>query len=351
MIPQKLLECVANISEGQSSATITALGQAISQHCSLLHTDISPSAHRTVFTFAGTPQAVMAAASALCQQALALIDMRQHRGAHPRLGAVDVLPFVPLAGITAQEANRLTLQLAEQLAQMLQIPIYLYELSASHPHRAALPAIRKGQYEGLSDKILQKMWQPDYYFPQADTEAMERGGAIIMGVRPILVAYNISLATREVGIAQDIAGQIRSSGYKNPKTGRQQKGMFGHLRAIGWYLAQYGVAQVSCNFLDYRHTDPWAVWQAVQQLAAVHNTIAVGCEVIGLIPKECILAAGRTTAAASEGEAAMVAAGIAALRLNAVRPFDPEEKILEYALYKAGLCADRSAIAAIDSLS
>lgn len=346
-----LLECVANISEGRNIAIIRALSTAISTHCSLLHTDTSCSAHRTVFTFAGEPKMVIEAAFALCKSATDLIDMRLHVGAHPRLGAVDVLPFIPLRGITEKEANMLTHELAERLGRELHLPIYLYEQSASKEYRAALPQVRKGEYEGLSKKMLEEKWLPDFYFHNKGSETVRKSGAIIMGVRRMLVAYNISLATADPSIAEKIAQRIRSSGFKDKVHGKKIKGIFPALRAIGWYLEEFGSAQVSCNFLNYQQTSPLSVWLKVQELALEYGTEAIGCEVIGLIPKECVLQAGHFIKKDSRSEAELIIAGITELKLNKVKPFNPEEKILEYVLYNAGLCADRAAISAIAPLS
>jgi glutamate formiminotransferase len=328
-----LLECIPNFSEGQNEAVIDEIKEVIEsvKDQSLLHIDPSPAANRTVFTFAGEPEAVEEAAFQAIKVAAAKIDMRFQHGAHPRLGSTDVCPLVPLANISMDEAVACSKRLAERVANELNIPVYLYEYSATEPHRKTLPQIRKGQYENLQEKIKLPGWQPDFGTPLSNSwEQASRTGATIIGARDILVAFNISLDTKDERIAKQIAQKMRSS----------SGGMLPELRAIGWFMEDFDTAQVSMNLLNYRITSPLKVWEACKTLAAAFNVEPVGCEVVGLIPESCVLEAGGWNfkgTLSEEGRKAFIDAGIKYLGLDKVKPFNPDEKILEYALKKSGL--------------
>jgi glutamate formiminotransferase len=313
MPSEVLLECVPNFSEGRRPEVIHRIAEAIRAvpGQQLLHTDPSPSANRTVFTFAGSPEAVVEAAFKAIETAAGAIDMRLQRGAHPRLGATDVCPLIPLKGLSMDEAVHWSKVLAEKVGSLLQIPVYLYEHSSDKDFRRSLPSIRKGEYEGL----LSKMALPT-----------------IIGARNILVAFNVSLNTDDERIAADIARQIRSS----------NQGLLPAVRAIGWYMQDFGCAQVSMNLLNYELTSPLKAWETCRMLAAARGVEAVGCEVIGLIPEQCVLEAGYKAAynkgyAGEPGADAYIQLGIAYMGLDKVKPFDPSEKILEFALRRAGL--------------
>lgn len=328
-VSQPLMECVANFSEGRNPEVIAAIAQAIAgvSGQQLLHQDISPSANRTVMTFAGAPEAVTEAAFRAIKTAGERIDMRTQTGAHPRIGATDVCPLIPLANLTIEAAVLDAQQLGQRVGSELGIPVYLYEYAARAAYRKTLPAIRKGQYEGLLLKMEQEGWQPDYGYPSPQGAAhMLQTGATVMGVRDVLVAFNISLDTRDEHTAAAIARKMRSIGGGLPA-----------LRAIGWYMDDFDCAQVSMNLLDYRITSPLKVWDTCKALAAEYQVQATGCEVIGLLPEACVLEAGE--AALQQGFSAVDAlqAGISYLGLDQVKPFNPEEKILEYALRRAGL--------------
>lgn len=320
-----ILECVPNFSEGNRPEVIQAIAESINRvpGQALLHIDSSPSANRTVMTFAGAPEAVTKAAYNAIVTAAALIDMRQQAGAHPRIGATDVCPLIPLANMDMQEAVQWSIQLARRVGAA-SIPVYLYEHSSQTAYRKALPDIRKGQYEHLADKMRQPGWEPDYGFdenkPMEDYKPM---GATVIGARDILVAFNISLTTKNENIARHIARRLRTADGGLPA-----------VRAIGWYMEQYKCAQVSMNLLDYRVTSPWKAWEACKRIAASFDVTLIGCEVIGLIPEACLIEAGQLPGAAHE---ASVRAGIQQLGLENIRPFDPEEKVLEYVLEKKGL--------------
>jgi glutamate formiminotransferase/formiminotetrahydrofolate cyclodeaminase len=335
--PKPLLECVPNFSEGQSEEVLDALKQAITAipGQQLLHIDQSPAANRTVFTFAGEPSAVIEAAYQAIKTAASLIDMRFQKGTHPRLGATDVCPLIPLANMSMEEAVHWANELGKKVGEILNIPVYLYEHAARENYRRALPDVRKGQYEGLNARIQLPEWQPDYGpSTQDDWKSIERTGATIIGARDVLVAFNISLNTKDERIAAHIAKQMRTS----------SNGLLPALRAIGWYMEDFECAQVSMNLLDYRITSPLKVWETCKSLAALHGLEPIGCEVIGLIPEVCVLEAGSKALAVGNWQLAndvdrkkIIEAGIDYLGLDRVKPFIAEEKILEYALAKAGL--------------
>lgn len=336
--PQPLLECIPNFSEGSDETVISAITAAIRQveGQQLLHIDPSPAANRTVFTFAGNPEAVVAAAFEAIKVAAGKIDMRFQKGTHPRLGATDVCPLVPLQGMTMEEAVYWSTVLAQKVGRLLHIPVYLYEYAAKEAYRKTLPDIRKGQYEGLWTKMQVPGWQPDYG-PQAEgnwNQTIAKTGATIIGARDILVAFNISLDTRDERIAMDIAKKMRSS----------SKGLLPSLRAIGWYMEDFDCAQVSMNLLDYRITSPLTVWETCKTLASEYGVTPIGCEVVGLIPEACVQEAGKKKLAISHlsdteywSEAEIITAGIEYLGLDKVKPFNPAEKILEQVLAGKGL--------------
>lgn len=332
MIPSKpILECVPNFSEGKNETIINAIAEAIKSvpNQRLLHIDPSPSANRTVFTFAGEPEAVITAAFAAIKTAMALIDMRTQSGAHPRLGSTDVCPLVPLQNISIGEAIEWSHVLAQNVAKELPIPIYMYEYSATEKHRKTLPQIRKGQYEGLKDKILLPGWEPDYNAALCNNwELIAPHGATIIGARNILVAFNISLNTKDAHIAQSIAQKLRSL----------HGGLLPATRAIGWYLSDFDCAQVSMNLLDYRITSPLTAWETCKKVAMEFGVRPVGCELVGLIPEACIIEAGAFALGLPTENTypieEIIIAGIDHLKLNHAKPFLPEVNILEYALFQ-----------------
>lgn len=332
-----VLECVPNFSEGRNPEAIAAIADAIRRipGVALLHIDTSPAANRTVMTFAGHPQAVTDAAFAAIRKAAEVIDMTTQAGVHPRIGATDVCPLVPLQGMTMQEADHYAQQLGQRVGDELGIPVYLYEHSAKSSHRKALPDIRKGQYEGFAEKIRQPEWAPDFgpviFTPQS--------GATVIGARDILVAFNISLDTPEVSKAAAIAERLRSRGFSREENGTRTKvpGLLQRTRAIGWYMADYEQAQVSLNLLDYRTTSPLQAFEACKSLAEEMGTGIRGSEVIGLIPEECLLEAGTFSLMKKGMNTALdndykIHEAIRYLGLDRLKPFDPQERILEYNL-------------------
>ena len=273
--------------------------------------------------------------SAAIQKAAEVIDMTAQQGVHPRIGATDVCPLIPLAGMTMAEADYYAQQLGQRVGEELGIPVYLYEHSQLLPYRQALPDIRKGQYEGFAEKITQPEWAPDFG-PLIFTPA---SGATVIGARNILVAFNISLNTRDVTIAEAIAKQLRTRGFTLNEGGNKKKvpGLLPKTRAIGWYMTDYQQAQVSINLLDYRITSPLKAFDACKELAEKLGATVTGSEVIGLIPEACLLEAGTKANGNQHDTTALVAAGIRYLGLDNLKPFPPAQKVLEYALQAAGL--------------
>lgn len=330
-----VLECVPNFSEGRDSWKIDAIASAIRRvpGVALLHIDSSPAANRTVMTFAGDPRAVVEAAFKAIKAAAEVIDMSAQEGVHPRIGATDVCPLIPLNGMSMEEADQCAQQLGQRVGAELGIPVYLYEHSARGNHRRALPDIRKGQYEGFAEKMQQPDWAPDYG-PKVFIPA---SGATVIGARDILVAFNISLDTNDIDKAHEIAGRLRSRGVV--VDGVKVPGLLKKTRAIGWYMADYDQAQVSLNLLDYRVTAPLQAFEACKAIAEELGVTIAGSEVIGLIPEECLLEAG-VYALVKNGSPAdlpkdlVLHEAIKYMGLNRLKPFEPQEKILEYCLEK-----------------
>lgn len=331
--PGPLVECVPNFSEGRDERVIAEIAAAVDAvgGVRLLDVDSGRAAHRTVMTFAGPPEAVAEAAFQAIRAAIARIDMRRHHGEHPRLGAADVCPLVPLAGVTMEETARLARRLGERVGRELDVPVYLYGHAASAPHRASLAVVRAGQYEGLAAKLARPEWRPDF----GPAELRPRSGAVALGARDLLVAYNVDLDTADARVAAAIAADVRESGRQATVDGRRVRvpGTLKGVRALGWLIEEYGRAQVSLNVTDLAATPVHAVWREVTQKAADRGVRVLGAELVGLIPLASLVAAGRDALGSNEAsEEELVAAAVAALGLDALRPFDPSKKVLEYRL-------------------
>ncbi|WP_020569686.1 glutamate formimidoyltransferase [Neolewinella persica] len=315
-----LVECIVNVSEGRDADVLMALAEAISQvpGCKLLHQDTGAGAHRTVFTFAGETEAVFTAAQHIYKVAAERIDMRQHTGEHPRIGAVDVCPFVPIRGVTMEELVARTQVLGAFLGAELGIPVFLYEKSASVAHRTNLAAIRKGEYEGLAARSADPDWLPDYGPALNPTF-----GATVLGARPFLIAWNINLAGGvPVSIAKQLAERLRGSGSKG------QPGLFPGLKAIGWYIPEFGRCQISCNVVDADATDLAKVYLTATSLAKTLGAKVTGSELIGLIPEKHLRRAGKSFCFGGGREEELEAA-VSVLGLADLAPFDWRERVLE----------------------
>ncbi|MCR4410658.1 MAG: glutamate formimidoyltransferase [Candidatus Saccharicenans sp.] len=340
----KIVECVPNFSEGRDRAKIQAIVREIeaTPGVKLLDVDPGEATNRTVVTFIGSPESVKEAAFKSIRKAAELIDMSQHKGAHPRIGATDVCPFVPVSGVTMEDCVRLAHELGRRVGEELGIPVYLYEEAATRPDRKNLATIRAGEYEGLADKLRDPNWKPDY----GPAVFNPRSGATVIGAREFLIAYNINLNTRDRKIAQEIASHLRESGRPKKdkkgnivydKNGQPVKvpGKFKAVKAVGWYIDEYGIAQISINFTNYKITPPHIVFDEACRLAEKLGVRVTGSELVGLIPLEALLMAGRhylEKQGKSPGvpEKELVRIAVRSLGLSDIVPFDPAKKIIEY---------------------
>jgi len=346
----KLVECVPNFSEGRDQDKIKAIVREIEAvpGVKLLDVDPGESTNRTVVTFLGTPESVKEAAFRAIAKAAEVIDMRGHKGAHSRIGATDVCPFVPVSGVTMEECVRLAEELGARVAKELGIPVYLYESAAGTPERRNLATVRAGEYEGLSEKFKDRRWAPDFGEPVLNPKS----GATVIGAREFLIAYNINLNTRDRKLAHEIALSLRESGRaKRDKDGNVVKdkrgnsvkvpGKFREVKSVGWYIEDYGLAQISVNFTNYKITPVHVVFDEARKLADKLGLRVTGSELVGLIPKEALLMAGRYylgKQGKSPGvpEEELVRTAVRSLGLNDVSPFDPEKKIIENQFEKDG---------------
>ncbi|TET23773.1 MAG: glutamate formimidoyltransferase [Candidatus Aminicenantes bacterium] len=340
----KLVECVPNFSEGKDLEKIKTITKEIEStpHVTLLDVDPGESTNRTVVTFIGTPEGVKEAAFKAIKKASEVIDMRKHKGAHSRIGATDVCPFVPVSEVTMEDCIKLAHELSDRVAKELNIPIYLYEEAAQRPERKNLANIRVGEYEGLQEKLKDPEWAPDYGKPVYNAKA----GATVIGAREFLIAYNVNLNTKDRKLAQHIALNIREKGRaKRDKDGnivRDEKGKaikvtgkFKEVKAVGWYIKDYGIAQISINFTNYKISPPHLVFDETIKEAEKIGLRVTGSELVGLIPKEAMLMAGKYYLAKqgkSPGipEEELIKTAVLSLGLNDVAPFDPQKKIIEY---------------------
>ncbi|HPW18179.1 MAG TPA: glutamate formimidoyltransferase [Candidatus Aminicenantes bacterium] len=355
----KIIECVPNFSEGRDKEKIGAIRGEIEAvpGVKLLDVDPGDSTNRTVVTFIGTPEAVKEAAFRAIAKAAEVIDMRGHKGAHSRIGATDVCPFVPVSGVTMDDCVKLAGELGARVASELGIPVYLYEAAARKPERRNLAVVRAGEYEGLPEKLKDPRWAPDFGKPVFNPKS----GATVVGAREFLIAYNINLNTRDRKLAHEIALSLRESGRaKRDKDGNVVKdargrtvkvpGRFKEVKAVGWYVEDYGVAQVSVNFTNYKVTPVHVVFDEARRLAGKLGLRVTGSELVGLIPLEALLAAGRhylEKQGKSPGvpEEELVRIAVKSLGLADVAPFDPEKKIIEYQFRDGGARLVRMSLA------
>ncbi len=343
---QQIVECVPNISEGRRREVYEAVAQAAATTpgVKLLNVDAGEETNRTVITFVGPPEAVLEGAWRLCAKATELIDMRTHKGAHPRLGAVDVVPFVPIAGISMQECVGLAKRLAARLGKERAIPVYLYEAAASAPYRQNLADIRAGEYEGLGDKLRDPRWQPDF----GPAEIVARSGATVVGARKVLVAYNINLNTLDKRLANRVAFDVRERGRKKldergevvlDKNGEPvwEPGILKSVKAVGWTIPEFGCAQVSMNLTDLDVTPLHLAFDTCDARARERGLRVTGSELVGLVPKSVLLDAGghylkKMGRSSGVPEAAVLHAAIRSLGLNEAKPFVLQERVIEYRL-------------------
>ncbi|MGW8192641.1 MAG: glutamate formimidoyltransferase [Desulforhopalus sp.] len=323
---KRIVECVPNFSEGRKKETIDAIAAAISETagCMLLDVDPGQSTNRTVYTFVGDPESVVQGALAAAKVARECIDMRAHKGEHPRFGAMDVCPFIPVAGVTMEECAALARRFAATAAEELQVPFYLYEAAAEHDYRRLLPDIRKGEYEGLEDRLKDPAWAPDY----GPKEFVPQWGATATGARTFLIAYNVNILGTP-NQAHRIALNLREAGR-----GEEEPGRLRQVKGMGWFVKEYNVAQVTANLTDYRVTPMHVMYEEVKKEAETLNLAVAGSEIVGIVPLESLLMAADYYIEAENlfiyEEDQKVRLAIERLGLNAITQFKPQERIIEY---------------------
>src|SRR6266513_3560502 len=344
---QKLIECVPNFTEGRDQNVIRQIADAVKsvEGVSLLDIDPGASTNRTVVTFVGSPDAAVEAAFRAIKKAAELIDMRKHKGAHPRMGATDVCPFIPVSNISWDEAVECAHKLGKRVSEELKIPVYLYERAARNKSRSNLSVIRAGEYEGFFEKIKQPEWKPDFG-PEIFSE---KSGGTVIGVRDFLVAYNVNLNTKSVRRANSVAFDVREQGRVETADGTpwgkpvldtngepiRIPGMLKQVKAIGWFVREYGIAQVSMNLTNIEETPLHMAFDACVESAAKRGLRATGSEIVGMVPKKCLVDAGRYFLRKqkwSEGvsEEELIDVAIRSMGLSELKPFDPKEKVIEF---------------------
>ena len=349
---KRLVECVPNISEGRDMEKIREIARQVEtvEGIKLLDIDPGKATNRTVITFVGEPEKVTEAAFRLIKKAKELIDMRHHKGEHPRFGATDVCPLVPVSGISMEETAELARQLGKRVGEELGIPVYLYENAATEEKRRNLANVRAGEYEGLKDKLQDPAWKPDFG-PAEWNEEVARSGAVAIGARDFLVAYNVNLNTTSTRRANAIAFDIREAGRVkrkgNPLTGeivRDEQGnpvripgKFKGVKGIGWYIDEYGIAQVSYNITDINKAPVHLVFDETVKSADKRGVRVTGSEIIGLVPKKVLLDAAdyflrKQQRSLGIPEKEKIKIAVKSLGLDDLKPFRPEEKIIEYRL-------------------
>ncbi len=347
----KIVECVPNFSEGRDKSVIRAISAAIESVEKVKLLDVDPGAdfNRTVYTFVGEPQPVLEAAFQAAKVGIGLIDMTKHKGEHTRMGALDVCPFIPIKGVTDDDCIKLSKSFGKQLSMELGIPVFLYAKSATKPERVKLPDIRKGEYEALEEKFKDPSFKPDFGEPVF----IPKSGATATGCRDILIAYNINLNTNDKSIASGISGKIRTSGVtKTDKDGKEVigpdgksvkiPGRFKGVQARGMMYNE-NIAQVSMNLLNYREVNLHDVFEAVKEEAEKLSVKITGSEIVGLVPKESLILAGKFYSKKyklkTTDEEELVALAVDNLGLSDLYPFKPEEKVIEYMVEEIGFLA------------
>ena len=344
---RKLIECVPNFSEGRDLEVIRQITDAIESvdGVSLLDVDPGASTNRTVVTFVGSPDAAVEAAFRGIKKAAELIDMRKHKGAHPRMGATDVCPFIPVSKISWEEAIACANKLGKRVGEELSIPVYLYERAAKNASRSNLSVVRAGEYEGFFEKIKGPAWKPDF----GPSIFNEKSGATVIGARDFLIAYNVNLNTKAVRRANSVAFDVRENGRVKTEDGTpfgkpvldasgepvRISGMLKHVKAIGWYVEEYGIAQVSMNLTNIEETPLHVAFDACVESASKRGLRVTGSEIVGMVPKKCLIQAGRYFLRKqkwSEGasEEALIDIAVRSMGLGELKPFDPNEKVIEF---------------------
>ena len=349
---KRIIECVPNFSEGRNLETIKQITDVIeaSKGVKLLDVDPGEATNRTVVTFVGEPEAVCNTAVAAIKRATELIDMRQHKGAHPRMGACDVCPLIPVSGITLEECAELARALAKRIAEEVNVPTYCYEAAAFKPERRNLAVCRAGEYEALPEKMMDEERKPDFGARPYD-EGVARTGATAVGARDFLVAVNYNLNTTSTRRANAIAFDVREKGRPmregNPIVGKIMKDENGNTimkpgtlkacKAIGWFIEEYGIAQVSMNMTNLSVTPLHVAFDEVCRAAEARGVRVTGAEIVGLVPKSALVDAGRhflrkQNRSTGLPERELVRIAIESMGLGNLKPFNPDEKVVEYIL-------------------
>lgn len=349
---KRIIECVPNFSEGRDMEVINQITSAITSAANVRLLDVDPgeATNRTVVTFAGSPEDVVEAAFAGVKRAAELIDMRKHKGAHPRMGATDVLPLVPVSGVTLEECAEMARALAKRIATELHIPVYCYEAAAFTPERKNLAVCRQGEYEALAQRFADPASAPDFGGEEWN-ESTARSGATAVGARDFLIAVNYNLNTTSTRRANAIAFDVREKGRPvregNPIIGKvvtdengeplMRPGTLKGTKAIGWYIEEYGIAQVSMNITDIALTPLHVAFDEVSRAANERGIRVTGTEIVGLVPKRTLIEAGKyflrkQHRSVGIAESEIIRIAVKSMGLDELKPFVPEEKIIEYML-------------------
>ncbi|MDD2538566.1 MAG: glutamate formimidoyltransferase [Bacteroidales bacterium] len=337
---KKIIECVPNFSEGRDRQVIDRIAGVISgvEGVKLLNVDPGKATHRTVMTFAGSPEAVLEAAFRAIRTAAECIDMRKHHGEHPRIGATDVCPLIPVSGVTMEETVEYARQLARRVGEELHIPVYCYEHAAFTENRRNLAVCRSGEYEGLETKLKDTRWKPDFG-PVDYNERTASTGLTVIGARDFLIAVNFNLNTTSVRRANAISFDVREKGRKIVVDGIEtvQPGTLRHCKAIGWFIKEYGMAQVSMNLTNLGVTPLHIAFDEVCEKALQRGIRVTGTELVGLVPKSTLVDAGRHFLRKQQRslglpEEEIIRMAVRSMGLDELKPFDPKTRILEYLL-------------------
>jgi glutamate formiminotransferase/formiminotetrahydrofolate cyclodeaminase len=333
----KIVECIPNISEGKDKKKVDSIMKEARgiRGVYLLDVYTGKSTNRTVITLAGSPKSVKEAIYKIFKKTSELVDMRKHKGNHPRIGALDVCPFIPFKNITMAECIDITRDIGKKVAEELKIPVYLYGESATDEKRKDLSNIRKGGYEGLKEKLKNPEWKPDF----GEAEFNEKAGASVIGARDFLIAFNINLNSKDKNLADGIAKKIRESGTVSIDSNGRKVRIPGTLRAVkalGWYIEELECAQISTNLTDFRKTPLHSLFEEVKKEAKKVDIEVTGSELVGLIPEKAILTAGRFYLGKKNKSTKdkIIDEAVFHLGLSDTKEFNPEEKILEYKIKK-----------------
>ena len=345
----RIVECVPNFSEGNNPQIIKSITDSIAavEGVKLLNVDPGKATNRTVVTFVGEVESVIEAAFQGIKTAASLIDMSQHKGEHPRMGATDVCPLIPISGITMEETAIYAQKLAKRVGEELNIPVYLYESAQANKNRSNLSVIRTGEYEGFFEKINSPEWKPDF----GPAKMNAQSGATCIGARDFLIAYNVNLNTKSTRIANRIAFDVREAGRVlregNPYVGKvvtdsngepvRVPGKLKHVKGIGWYIEEYGIAQISINLTNFRETPLHTVFEETRKAAEERGVRVTGSELVGLVPLQPMLDAGKyflekQGLSSGVNEATLIDIAIKSMGLDELSDFDPQTRIIEYLL-------------------